>query len=185
MQQLDPGDASSIAPYDASSNPPTTTPPVYLVVPLSNNYQDANGNLNPNSNLVKAARGGGSGCSAGVSARGGVGTYFADAVTAAENHLAANARPGVQKVIILLSDGDANNASAAPGGQNACRRAITMASQARAAGNTVITIAYGAPTGGPTRRARPSQTTSRARWRCRTPTGGCSSVPTSTCISAP
>ena len=52
----------------------------------------------------------------------------------------------MQQIIILLSDGDANNASSAPGGQNACHRAITMASQARTAGNTVITIAYGAPT---------------------------------------
>jgi hypothetical protein len=69
------------------------------------------------------ARGGGSGCSAGVTAQGGVGTYFADAVTAAKTYLTDNARPGVQKIIILLSDGDANNATAAPGGQNACRRA--------------------------------------------------------------
>ena len=137
---------ASIAPYNASSNPPSTTPPVYLVVPLANDYQDTSGNLNPNSNLVKAARGGGSGCSAGVTAHGGVGTYFADAVVAADNYLAANARPGVQKIIILLSDGDANNATTAPGGQNACRRAITMATQAKAAGNTMITIAYGAPT---------------------------------------
>ena len=137
---------ASIAAYNASSNPPSTTPPVYLVVPLSNDYQNTNGSLNTNSNLVKAARGGGSGCSAGVTARGGVGTYFADAVTAAKTYLTDNARPGVQKVIILLSDGDANNATAAPGGQNACRRAITMASQARAADQTVITIAYGAPT---------------------------------------
>ena len=136
----------SIAPYNASSNPPSTTPPVYLVVPLSNDYQNANGSLNSNSNLVKAARGGGSGCSAGVTAQGGVGTYFADAITAAKNYLATNARPGVQPIIILLSDGDANNATSAPGGQNACHRAITMAGQARAAGNTVITIAYGAPT---------------------------------------
>lgn len=136
----------SIAPYNASSNPPSTAPPVYLVVPLSNDYQNGSGSLNPNSNLVKAARGGGPGCSAGVTALGGVGTYFADAVKAADDYLAANARPGVQKIIILLSDGDANNATAAPGGQNACRRAITMASQARTAGNTVITIAYGAPT---------------------------------------
>lgn len=138
--------SSTIAAYNASSNPPVTTPPVYLVVPLSNDYQDAGGNLNPNSDLVKAARGGGSGCSAGVTAYGGVGTYYADAIAAADGYLAANARAGVQKIIVLLSDGDANNASAAPGGQNACRRGITMASQAKAAGNTMITIAYGAPT---------------------------------------
>jgi hypothetical protein len=95
---------------------------------------------------VKAARGGGSGCSAGVTAYGGVGTYYADAVWAAQNYLAANARPAAQKVIILLSDGDANNASSAPGGQNACHRGITIANQARTAGDTVITIADGAPT---------------------------------------
>ena len=113
---------------------------------MANDYQNADGTLNPNSSLVKAARGGGSGCSAGVTAYGGVGTYFADAVTTAKTYLAANGRPAAQKIIILLSDGDANNATAAPGGQNACRRAITMASQATSAGMSVITIAYGAPT---------------------------------------
>ena len=34
--------------------------------------------------------------------------FFADAITAAQNALVANGRPSVQKVIILLSDGDAN-----------------------------------------------------------------------------
>jgi hypothetical protein len=96
--------------------------------------------------VVKAARGGGAGCFAGATAYGGVGTYFADAITTAKTYLAANGRPAAQKVIILLSDGDANNASAAPGGMNACHRAITMAGQATSAGMSVIPIAYGAPT---------------------------------------
>ena len=61
--------------YDCSSTTPAsstiaayTASPVYTVVPLANDYQNADGTLNPNSSLVKAARGGGSGCSAGVTA---------------------------------------------------------------------------------------------------------------------
>ena len=136
MQHHDAG-KSTIAAYTAS--------PVYTVVPLANDYQNADGTLNPNSNLVKAARGGGSGCSAGVTAYGGMGTYYAGAITAATSELGTNGRPAAQKIIVLLTDGDANNNSAA-GGQGACNRGITVANQATAAGMSVITIAYGAPT---------------------------------------
>ena len=87
--------------YDCSSTTPArstiaayTASPVYTVVPWRTTYQNADGTLNPNSSLVKAARGGGSGCSAGVTAYGGVGTYFADAVTTAKTYLAAQWPPG-------------------------------------------------------------------------------------------
>lgn len=148
-------DPQPIAAYNASSNPPTTTPPIYLIVPLETTYQTGSGALNSGDPLVSAAYYP-SGCS-GVSVIGGVGTYYADAVTAAENYLAANGRPGVPKYIILLSDGDANavtpNISAAKS-TNECHAAITAATNAQTAGlsasppftTTVITIAYGAPT---------------------------------------
>jgi hypothetical protein len=141
--------SSAIAPYDASANPPVTTPPLYLIVPFATDYKNADGTLNTGSNLVKAARGGASGCTAGVTAYGGVGTFYADVVTAAKTYLANNGREGVQKMIVFLGDGDATASSSnMPSGRstNQCRQAITAAQSATAAGITVVTIAYGAPT---------------------------------------
>jgi Flp pilus assembly protein TadG len=129
---------SSIAQYNAS--------PVYLAVPFSTDF-NTSGTLDTNSNLVKAARGGAAGCTAGVSAIGGAGTFYADVVTAAQNYLVSSGRSGVQKMIIVLSDGDANSPSA-PTNTNECQQAITAAQNAQAAKTTVVTIAYGAPTAG-------------------------------------
>jgi Flp pilus assembly protein TadG len=143
--------SSNIAMYNASANPPTTTPPVYLVVPLSSDY-NTGGTLNTSSNLVKAARGGATGCTAGLSAIGGAGTFYADAITAAQNYLTANGRTGVNKMIILLSDGDASASATSQistaKGTNECHEGITAAASAKTAGTTVITIAYGAPGSG-------------------------------------
>jgi von Willebrand factor type A domain len=100
---------------------------------------------------VKAARGGVSGCQQGLDAVGGVSTFYADAITAAQAALASSGRPTAQKVIILLSDGDANASSSnVPAGKanNQCRQAITAAQAATAAGTWVYTIGYGALTSG-------------------------------------
>ena len=76
--------------YDCSSSAPKIAAynanPVYQVVPLSGDYRTTNGSktLNANSNLAMAA-GGVAACPQGASAVGGVGTYFADAITAAQN----------------------------------------------------------------------------------------------------
>jgi Flp pilus assembly protein TadG len=148
-------DPQPIAAYNASSNPPTTTPPIYLIVPLETTYQNGSGTLTAGDPLVSAAYYP-SGCS-GISVIGGVGTYYADAITAASNYLGANGRPGVPKYIIFLSDGDANavtpNISAAKA-TNECHEGITASTNAQSAGvsasppyaTTVITIAYGSPT---------------------------------------
>jgi len=132
----------AIAKYNAS--------PVYQIIPLSSDYRtSATAPLTTSSNLVKAARGGASGCQQGIAAVGGVGTFYADAVTAAQAALASSGRPTAQKVIILLSDGDATaTASNMPAGRanNQCHQAITAAQAATAAGTWVYTIAYGAPT---------------------------------------
>jgi Flp pilus assembly protein TadG len=142
--------SSAIAKYNASASPPTTTPPNYLVVPLSSDYKSGS-SLNTSSNLVQAARGGASGCTAGITAYGGVGTFYADAVLAAQNYLAANARAGANKMIILLSDGDATavtpNISTAKS-TNECHQGMTAATNAQGAGMTMVTIAYGAPGSG-------------------------------------
>ena len=142
--------------YDCRSSPDPTVVsyrnnPVYTILPMSNNYKvsDDVQTLNPNSNLVRAVRGGATGCQQGVEAIGGVGTYFTDVITAAQNYLTANARVGAQKVIIFLSDGDAGASSSnVPTGKssNQCRTAITAAAAATAAGTWIYSAAYGAST---------------------------------------
>jgi hypothetical protein len=80
-----------------------------------------------------------------------MGTYYADAITAAQAALASSGRATAQKVIILLSDGDASASSSnMPAGKynNQCHEAITAAQAATAAGTWVYTIAYGAATSG-------------------------------------
>ena len=70
-------------------------------------------------------------------------------MTAAQSNLTTTGRSGVQKVIILLSDGDANATSAnMPTGKatNQCHEAITAAQAAATAGTWVYTVAYGAST---------------------------------------
>jgi Flp pilus assembly protein TadG len=142
--------------YDCSSTPTPkiaayNASPVYQVVPLSSDYRTSNGakTLNPSSNLAMASSGVAA-CPQGVSAVGGVGTFFADAITAAQTALANDGQPKTQKVIILLSDGDANaktgNISSSEVA-NQCHEAITAAKAAATAGTWVYSIAYGAPTG--------------------------------------
>jgi Flp pilus assembly protein TadG len=141
-----------------TSNPTTTayknwTSPsstaTYQIVPMSHDYQTStSGTLNTSSKLVVAA---GSGGCAGVQAPGGYGTYYADAIAAAQNDLTANGRSGVQKAIIILSDGDASASSSymqTSKAANQCTQAVTAAATAKAAGVSVITVAYGSPTSG-------------------------------------
>jgi hypothetical protein len=154
----------------AVANPQTTagiatyaSSPVYKVLGLQSDYKTSDtALLNDASNIVKAA-GGVSGC-AGIIAKGGVGTFFADAITQAQTLLTSTGRPNVQKAIILLSDGDAGAQSAVdisgkkltnmPTGtvlgttSNQCRHAITAAQNAKNAGFWVYSIAYGAASSG-------------------------------------
>jgi Flp pilus assembly protein TadG len=137
----------------------TGTSPVYQIVGLSNNYQTGasqivNGQtqytLSGSSNLVQTVGGGGA---SGLCAPGGKGTYFADAITAAQSALVANAKPGTQNVMILLSDGAAN---ADPGSNQImkvpsvgeCHQAVLNAQAATAAGTWVYALAYQSPSTG-------------------------------------
>jgi Flp pilus assembly protein TadG len=139
----------------AYKNVPTTTTagnPTYQVLNVTQHDYKASASsttLNTSSHLV-AAVGGVSGCQ-GLQTPGGYGTFYADAITAAKNDLTANGRSGVQKVIILMSDGDAGASStymtSAMKNQQ-CHEAITAAAAATAAGIKVYTVAYGAPTSG-------------------------------------
>jgi len=135
--------APTIAKYNAS--------PVYQIIGLSTDYKtsDTTSSLNTSSNLLRTLQGGPSGCQQGVAAIGGVGTYYADVITAAQTALTTNGRTGVQKVIIFLSDGDASaSASNVPTGKatNQCHQGITAAQAATSAGTWVYTAAYGAAT---------------------------------------
>jgi Flp pilus assembly protein TadG len=141
--------------YDCSNSSPTTVAynasPVYQVISLSSDYRISATatTLNPSSHLAKAAAA--PGCTPGIQAIGGFGTFYAGAITAAQTALASNGRPTVQKVIILLTDGDANASSSnmpAAEKNNQCHEAVTAAAAATAAGTWVYSIAYQAPTSG-------------------------------------
>lgn len=145
--------------YDCSGSPDPaiatySATTLYQVLGLQNDYKTSNtSTLSTSSNLVKAARGGASGCTQGIEAIGGKGTYYAGAINAAQAYLAANGSADRQNVIILLSDGDAQ--SDASDGQitsaleaNQCAQAVSAAAAARAAGTWVYSIAYAAPPSG-------------------------------------
>jgi Flp pilus assembly protein TadG len=88
--------------------------PVYQIVGLtgSNNFKTSASatTLNASSNIVLALAG--AGCSSGVTAPGGQGTYFAAAIDAAQSALASFAAPHTQNVIVFLSDGGSNTSKA-------------------------------------------------------------------------
>jgi len=133
----------AIAKYSAS--------PVYQIVPFSSDYRssDSATSLSTGSNLVIAAKGGAMGCTQGLSAVGGVGTYFADAITQAQSALSSDGRATARRVIILLSDGAANAsvANMPPGeASNQCHEAIAAAQAVTAAGTWVYSISYGSST---------------------------------------
>ncbi len=109
----------------------------YTLVGLSSDYATSPGNLNAGSNLVQTIT-----ClpSAGS-------TAYADAIDSAQRELATNGRPGVQKVVIFLSDGAANYGGTwhpasslyrtAP-----CAQGVISSGNAKSAGTTVYTIGY-------------------------------------------
>ncbi len=74
-------------------------------------------------------------------------TAYADAIDSAQKELATNGRPGVQKVMIFLSDGAANyggtwHPASSPYRTNPCHQGITSSNLAKNAGTTVYTIGY-------------------------------------------
>jgi Flp pilus assembly protein TadG len=104
----------TIVAYTFPDPPTTLTLPsgdTYQVIGFSNNYKttDATTALNTASPLAIAAGDSGvSGCS-GLQAPGGEGTYYAQAIYAAQAALVAQqtANPGSKNAMIILTDGDA------------------------------------------------------------------------------
>ena len=125
--------------------------PLYQIVPFSSDYRtsDTAATLNASSNIVKVTA---KGC---LGTPGGLGTFYADAITAAQNALvtAQNARiaagqPGGTNVLVLLSDGAAASSPAQMGPlkttqvNQECHLAITAAQAAATAGTWVYAIYY-------------------------------------------
>jgi Flp pilus assembly protein TadG len=73
---------------------------------------------------------------------GGQGSYLAGAITEAQHLLNVNARPGAENAIIVLSDGQLNKPSTFTD-NSPCHSAVSAATQAKAAGTTIYSIAYG------------------------------------------
>jgi Flp pilus assembly protein TadG len=84
----------------------TSSGGTWMPVPLSSDYQNANGTLNTSSLIVKTIN-----CLNTSS----VGTDLGDPLKAAMDYLVASGRPDVKKGIILLTDGAANRPLGVPG----------------------------------------------------------------------
>jgi hypothetical protein len=134
---------------------PTTQPPYYTVVPLTNNYLSS-GSLNgASSHLVKAVDwANGNTCTSskyGLQDPGGAHTYYAGVINEAQS--AFSSMTGSMNAIILLSDGAANatqsnfvSGTSSTYYTNDCEQAVNAAQNATKAGTLVYSIAYGAST---------------------------------------
>ncbi|HZU61523.1 MAG TPA: vWA domain-containing protein, partial [Solirubrobacteraceae bacterium] len=124
----------------------------YQAVGLSSDYRSSAASTTLNSttsNLVEATGWGQcpggmypGGDYYGLKVIGGQGSYLAGAITEAQHLLNQNARSGTQNVIIVESDGQLNNPRTFTD-DNPCNSAIQAATQAKAAGTIIYTIAYG------------------------------------------
>jgi hypothetical protein len=152
----------------ATTYGPTGTASDYQVTSFLSDFRtsDTATSLSSSSNLV-AAIGQKSGC-AGLQTPGGLGTYYAGALWAAQaadlQNQALTGRSGSQNAIIILSDGAANATKMAakddggtavsktaytyPSTINQCQQAIDAAQKITAAGTTIYSVAYGADTSG-------------------------------------
>ncbi len=167
--------SSNVAAYNASSSSPYYNAPYYLVYPpyssltagggFDASYATSQGVLNTTNDLYIAAYGNGS-CR-GLTAFGGVGTFYAIAIQEAQTLLTTYGRTGAKKYIVFLGDGDANNSdsnmprgysitnssvgtftdTASSGNFNECHQGIAASLNAQAAGITMIVLGYGEETG--------------------------------------
>lgn len=144
---------------------PTGTGATYQITDYLSDFSSTNqqgGSLSTSSSLAIAAGSSNAKNCSGMQTPGGMGTYYAGAIYAAQSSLMAAqlANPGSQNIMIILSDGDANASSSKITGSSAlsgnvygskdaqCHQAITAANYAAANGTTVYTIAYGASNSG-------------------------------------
>lgn len=170
------GSSPSVQPYSfptagASTYSPGTSAASYEVVGFSSDFKTAGAtsSLSTSSNIVKSV-GGKSGCDS-MAAPGGEGTYYAGAIYAAQAALVAeqSAYPSAGNVMILISDGDANDDStgmsgtsstsgAYPSDVDECNQAVAAAKLAASEGTRVYTVAYGAESSGCTNSSNHGET---------------------------
>lgn len=127
----------------------------YQAVGLSSDYRPSVANTSLNSttsNVVESVDWGQ--CSGskypggnyyGLKDVGGQGSYLAGAVTEAQYQLQQNARAGATNAIVILSDGEMTNPKSGFS-KTPCEDAVNAATQAKAAGTTIYTIAYDSST---------------------------------------
>jgi hypothetical protein len=140
----------------ATPFPATST---YQIVNFSSDYRssDSAASLYGSSNLAEAV--GTSKSKGNMQAKGGYGTYYAQAIYQAQAALAAAASANTQNVLIILSDGNATSKPGdIPGASTTkptypsafyqCQQAIAAAKAATAAGTWVYAVAYGAEASG-------------------------------------
>lgn len=124
-------------PYTGNGGTYSLANPAYVIVPLGNSYASSIGNLNSGSPLMSTLN-----C-----LRPGGGTAYAEAIDAAYQELVKDGRPGTQKVMVVMSDGAANDApntlaSTSPYRTNPCGQGVTSAGVAKAAKVLIYSIAY-------------------------------------------
>ena len=100
----------------------------YPLAAPAKNYQNADGSLNTNSEIVKTVK-----CLTTANR-----TDLGDPIVAATSYLKTYGRPGSRRGIIMLTDGAAN----LPTGTQPCGYANTAATAAKAAGIQVLTIGF-------------------------------------------
>jgi Flp pilus assembly protein TadG len=127
----------------------------YQISPLGGGFLSG-GQLSTSSGVVQALGGASSKCS-GISAPGGLGTFYAQAITSANAALTSFSQsqtPAGKNAIVLLSDGIATastsqlgNVYGKSGGSqyvygSECQAAINASTAAKNSGTTVYTVAY-------------------------------------------
>lgn len=135
--------------------------PDYLVLGFQGDYRSSDtAPLNTSSNIFRAIGAGTNNC--GVTTPAVYYTFYAGAIQAAQDYLTANNTVGVQNVMILLSDGDANSPSLAGNvkqidgpsagftypATNECQQAVQAAQYAQLQGTLIYSISYGSETTG-------------------------------------
>jgi len=136
--------------------------PEYLILGFQSNYRfsDSSG-LNTNANVFKTIGAGTNNC--GIKPPPGESTFYGGAIQAAQDYLTVNNTVGVQNVMIILSDGDANDVADMGGNvkqnfgpsagltypaSNECAQAVSAASYAKTHGTLIYSISYGSETTG-------------------------------------
>jgi len=109
----------------------------YTIVPLNKDYKKSDGTLNSGSDLVATIN-----C-----IKGNGTTAYANALESAQAELDAHGRPGVQDIIVFMSDGAANTgpsyySTSSPYRIQPCHQGVTSAGTAKTKGTIIYSIGY-------------------------------------------